>query len=146
MAYGVWTGWCDNCKWLTMNGGKEKPTKCEKCGCTEESVHHGKKSFKAELREDVACVVAHRADQQSTEIRHHAEIHGLRVVQVSKNRFLVVQDDHPATFGMQKYPEGAEPHKWAFVQMRIVTGPCDYQAAMRYVREHTKPVPEYLRK
>lgn len=131
--YGVYVLRCE-CGWHTTSNksAPDPPTKCEACG----------KDGESKLDSEVACVVATVADIRSRRVIEHAAKSDLMVVQLSKNRWIVVRNDGAA---IMNFSGGNEPKESrAYNTMEVVFGPGDWQQTANYIKKKTEPLPEYL--
>lgn len=141
--YGMWVGYCEACGWWTA--GKIRgpgPTCCEACGQKPEIKQDGIQQFQVKFRDDVAPVVCALAEQVSQRLREHAEKHELQVVQISKNRWVILRYRGEVTrFGLK---DGSA--SWAYRSLEVVQEAADWKTTTDYIRKHTPELPAYLRK
>jgi hypothetical protein len=121
---------CD-CGWITMHEKDEpEPDKCKACGKPGEiTVHRGS---------DVACMIMTISEKRSERINEHAHKHDLMLYQLSKNRWVIVTAPVVSTV---KYKDGQAR---AFRNLGPVCGPADWQTVMKYMKENSPPLPDYL--
>lgn len=122
---------CESCGWITVRT-KSNPNKslekCEACGEAGKPVSHM----------DVACLVMTLADLRSERLRQHADKHNLKVIQLSKYKWIIVED---SCYSSVSYGDGAVR---AFRTMRVVQGSASWQDTAKYIRKNTPDLPNYL--
>lgn len=149
--YGVYVLYCP-CGWQTLGkpgylrGNRiTKPEKCAACGAPSE----GELTLDTpaglllkphiQFTDQVAGSVATLASLREERLVEHVMSHGLLVHQISKNRFVVLKLDAimVVVFG--------DGQARSFRKPEVLCGPCDYEAAMAYLRLNTPPLPDYLK-
>ena len=122
------------CGWFTPRRKTDTtdPTNCEACGKQGEY-----KTGHCSMAELVATLV-HEQDQR---INEHAAKHGLVVWKKSSRRYVILKSD--MMYLVTTYNDGAQH---AYPEAYCVAGPCTYQEAMKYIRDNTPPLPEYLKR
>lgn len=129
-TYGLHYATCP-CGWITLGKVRgDQPVKCEACGGVPNKV---------EFTADVACMICTVADLRGEMVRKHAEQHGLLVYQQSKNRYVVLRKGSTHSVN---YKDG---RSHGYVALEVAHGPSFWQNAMKYIRDNTPPLPDYLK-
>lgn len=138
--YGIWVIYCP-CGWQTAGKTRDDnpPEKCAACSQVPDPEPVLQYECYAEYRTDVTAVVMTIADLRSQRIWDHAEKHGLMVIQTSARRYAICEKDHASTVG---YSEGGTR---SFIRLKFLIERASYQEAMAYLKEHTPPLPSYLK-
>lgn len=124
------------CGWLNYRKKSDavpnKPLdKCEACG---------KEGKPSRVLDNINLVLI-GAEERERRICEHAKSHNLRVVQLSKNRWIVVVEGGYASFSIGTNGQGGGR---AYVELKILNGPADWKGTTDYLRANTPELPQYL--
>lgn len=132
--YGIYCVECPSCKWQNIN--RIAPSFCEACNtaiCAVDSEFHNGPH-------DVACYIASLSEKITNRLYELAEKQGYFVVKVSERRFMVVRAERSCS--TVSYGDKQER---AYMTMNVFARGT-WQEVMKYLRDNTPDLPDYLKR